>query len=633
MSVQSDTYEERVSYLRAGHTLRSWLLTTDHKRIAILYLISITFFFFVGGLAAGAMRLELTTPAGDLLSHDGYNRAFTMHGVIMVWFFLIPSIPNTFGNFLIPLMIGARDLAFPRLNLVSWYIFVLGGLFTLYALVDGGVDTGWTLYTPLSTMFANGRVVMVAVAVFIVGFSSILTGLNFIVTVHRLRAPGMTWGRLPLFVWSHYATSVILVLATPVLSVSLALIAAERLFGIGVFDPALGGDPLLYQHLFWFFGHPEVYIIFLPGLGMVSEITATFCRRSVFGYPVMVLALLTTGFLAFGLWVHHMFATGLPRLGDSFYTAASMTIALPAGVQIFCWIATMWDGRPRFGTPMLYVVGFIVTFVLGGLSGVMLASVPLDTQVHDTYFVVAHFHYVLIGGAVFPLLGAIHYWFPKITGRLPSELAGRWAFALIFSGFNLAFFPMHLVGLWGMPRRVYTYSAEMGWGGMNLLSTAGAYVLAAGVAVYLLNLIVAARRGPAAGPNPWGGGGLEWATSSPPPVYNFGMTPVVEGREPLWLGEELPVLDGLDERTREVLLTSVSQAKPTSREGSPDPSIWPFVTTLATSVLFVGSIFDEWWVVWGSLPVTACVIAWFWPKPSHSRQVTRRDSGIPGAIA
>jgi cytochrome c oxidase subunit 1 len=366
---------------------------------------------------------------------------------------------------------------------------------------------------------------------------------------------------------------------------------------------------------------------------MVSEITATFCRRSVFGYPVMVLALVATGFLAFGLWVHHMFATGLPHLGDSFYTAASMTIALPAGVQIFCWIATLWDGRPRFATPMLFVVGFVIVFVLGGLTGVMLAAVPLDLQIHDTYFVVAHFHYVLIGGAVFPLLGGIHYWFPKVTGRMPGEGLGKLSFWLIFVGFNVAFFPMHILGLMGMPRRVYTYPAEMGWGALNLLSSVGAAALALGVATYLVNLIRSARVGPIAGPNPWGASGLEWATASPPPAYNFAMTPVVESRHPLWTSPDgLGVMTGLRTDLREILLTTTSEAKPDMRASSPEPTIWPFLTALAVTVLFIGSIFDEWFVVWASLPVTACLIGWFWPKPSHAQRAGRPGEPLPGAL-
>jgi len=496
-------------------------------------------------------------------------------------------------------------------------------------------EAGWTAYVPLSgpEYSAGKRTDIWAQMITFTEVAGLAAAVSMATTILKLRAPGMSLARIPLFVWSMLVTAFMVVLAMPAVMLASSFLISDRLIGTHFYNEPEGGSNLLYQHLFWFFGHPEVYIIFLPGLGMVSEITATFCRRSVFGYPVMVLSLLTTGFLAFGLWVHHMFATGLPHLGDSFYTAASMTIALPAGVQIFCWIATLWDGRPRFATPLLFVVGFVITFVLGGLTGVMLASVPLDLQVHDTYFVVAHFHYVLIGGAVFPLLGAIHYWFPKATGRMPSETAGAWAFWLIFVGFQTTFFPMHVLGLWGMPRRVYTYAADMNWGGLNLLSTAGAFALAAGLAVYLLNLAVSARRGRSAGDNPWGASGLEWATSSPPPPYNFGFTPVVMGREPLWLPGGLPVMVGLNAQHREVLLTTVSEARPDVREGSPGPSLWPFLTSIAVSVLFIGSIFDEWFLVWASIPVTGCFIGWFWPRPSHSKLVNAPSDKVPGALA
>ncbi|HLH48170.1 MAG TPA: cbb3-type cytochrome c oxidase subunit I, partial [Roseiarcus sp.] len=375
-----------------------------------------------------------------------------------------------------------------------------------------------------------------------------------------------------------------------------------------------GGDVLLWQHLFWFFGHPEVYIIFIPAIGMVSTIVATFCRRPVFGYLPLVLALIGTGILAFGLWVHHMFVTGLPRLGESFFTASSMAIAVPSGVQIFCWIATLWDSRPVLKTPMLFVIAFIVTFVIGGLTGVMVASVPLDTQVHDTYFVVAHFHYVLIGGAVFPLLGAIYYWFPKITGRMMSERRGRWVAGLVFIGFNLAFFPMHILGLEGMPRRVYTYQADMGWGGLNLFSSLSALVLVAGFALFFFDAIWSARKGAPAGADPWLAPTLEWATASPPPNYNFARIPVVSSAYPLWDGDELCVAGGLRVDRRELVVCSVADARPEAREASPRNSIWPLLTALATSAMLIMSVFTPWAVVWGAIPIAIALIGWFWPK-------------------
>ena len=616
--------------------LWGWLTTVDAKEIGKRYVVTGLVFFILGGLLAAAMRAQLARPDSHLIDPDHYDQLFSMHGSTMMFLFAVP-IMEGMGLYLVPLMVGARTMAFPRLNALSYWMYLAGGIFPYSCLLlNMAPEAGWTGYVPLSgpEYSAGKRSDVWAQMITFTEVAAMAAAASMATTILKMRAPGMTLARMPLFVWSMLVTAFMIMLAMPAVMLASSFLISDRLVGSHFYNYAEGGDNLLFQHLFWFFGHPEVYIIFLPGLGMVSEITQTFSRRAVFGYPVMVLALLATGFLAFGLWVHHMFATGLPHMGDSFYTAASMTIALPAGVQIFCWIATLWDGRPRFATPLLFVVGFIVTFVLGGLSGVMLASVPLDTQVHDTYFVVAHFHYVLIGGAVFPLLGAIHYWFPKALGRMPGETAGRWAFWLIFAGFNLAFFPMHIAGLMGMPRRVYTYPAEMGWGTLNLISTLGAYLLATGVAVYVLNLVISARRGASAGPNPWDAAGLEWATSSPPPAYNFGLTPVVDGRNPLWLpGGPLPVMEGLSLEKREVLLTGISDAEPDIREGSPDPSIWPLLAALAISFMFIASIFDEWWLIWGSIPIALCFIGWFWPKPSHSRAVGAPDDKIPGALA
>jgi cytochrome c oxidase subunit 1 len=520
-----ETRHERESYLRAGHTLRSWLLTTDHKRIALLYLVSVTFFFFIGGLAAAIIRVDLLTPEADLLTNEGYNRAFTLHGVIMVWFFLIPSIPNVFGNFLIPLMIGARDLAFPRLNLLSWYIYWLGGLFTLWVLVSGGVDTGWTFYTPLSSMFAQGNVVMAATAVFIVGFSSILTGLNFIVTIHTMRAPGMHWGRLPLFVWSHYATSVILVLATPVLTVTLALIAAERLFGLGIFDPALGGDPLLYQHLFWFYSHPAVYIMVLPGLAVVSELVAAAARKPVFGYWFVAYSSIAIAAIGFLVWAHHMFVSGMSMYAGAVFSFLSLVVAVPSGIKVYNWTATLWKGHISLDPPFLFAMGFIGLFVVGGLTGLILAMLAVDVHVHDTYFVVAHFHYIMVGGTVSAYFGALHFWWPKMTGRLYPVFWGRVTAVMIFVGFNLTFFPQFILGFLGMPRRYHVYDQQFQV--LHVLSSTGATILGFAYLFPLIYLLYALRHGTPASANPWDVTGLEWTVPSPPPKHNFERIPLV----------------------------------------------------------------------------------------------------------
>jgi cytochrome c oxidase subunit 1 len=445
--------------------------------------------------------------------------------------------------------------------------------------------------------------------------AALAVAVEIVVTVFKQRAVGMTLDRIPIYVWAMLVTSFLVLFAMPSIMVASTTLILDRLVNTHFYDPASGGNVLLWQHLFWFFGHPEVYIIFIPGTGMVSAIVGTFARRPVIGYPVIVLSLIAIGFLSFGLWVHHMYVTGVPQLGTSLFTASSMLIAVPSGLQIFCWLATLWDGRPVYRTPLLFVLGFIAIFVLGGLTGVMVASVPIDTQVHDTYFVVAHFHYVLIGGAVFPLIGGVYYWFPKITGRMLGEAAGRWNFWLAFIGFNVAFFPMHILGLMGMPRRVYTYTPEMGWDHLNLLSTVGALIFAASFVVLIANVIESLRHGALAGDNPWDASTLEWATSSPPPPYNFSRIPVVNHRDPLWAdGTNLPVAAGLSVQRREVLLTSIADAEPHTREASPEPSLWPLLTAIATTVFFIGSIFTPWAVVWGTPPIAITLIGWFWPS-------------------
>jgi cytochrome c oxidase subunit 1 len=597
--------------------LWGWLSTTDHKEIGRRYIVTALIFLVLGGILALVMRTQLATPESGLISPDRYDQIFTMHGTTMMFLFAVP-VMEAMAVYLVPLMIGTRNIAFPRLNAFSYWVYLSGGLLLWVAfLLNIGPDAGWFAYVPLSgPEYSPGkRTDIWAQMVTFTEIAALAVSVEVVATILKQRAPGMTLARMPVFVWVSLVVSLMVIFSMPSVTLASSFLISDRLVGTHFYNPFENGDPLLWQHLFWFFGHPEVYIIFLPGAGFVSEIVATFSRRPVFGYPAIVLAVVAIGFLAFGLWVHHMFATGLPRLGYAFYTSASMAVAIPSGIQIFCWIATMWDGRPRFEVPMLWVVGFIVTFVLGGLTGVMLASVPLDLQLHDTYFVVAHFHYVLIGGAVFPLLGALAYWFPKFTGRMMSDSLGKWSFWTTFSGFHLAFAPMHFVGMMGMPRRVYTYPMGMGWDELNLLSTLGAFVTAAGVLLFAVNAAVSLRRGRVAGANPWDAPGLEWATSSPPPVYNFAHIPVVTSSSPLWDNRNhLPVMTGLRVDDRELLLTTVMEAKPDLREPSPLPSVWPLIAALATGATFISSIFTPWAVVVGAVPVAVALTAWFWPK-------------------
>jgi cytochrome c oxidase subunit 1 len=514
-------------YLNDGYGIASWLLTRDHKRIALLYLAAITFFFFIGGAFAVLMRLDLATPAGDMVTDDAYNQLFTMHGIIMVFFFLIPAVPAVLGNFLVPLMIGAKDLAFPRLNLASWYIFILGGLFTLYALVTGGVDTGWTMYAPFSTQFSTSRVIPAALGIFIAGFSSILTALNFIVTIHRMRAPGLSWFRLPLFIWSIYATSLITVLGTPVIAITVLLVAAERVLHFGVFDPAIGGDPVLFQHLFWFYSHPAVYIMVLPAMGIISELVAAFCRKPVFGYTFVAFASLGIAVLGFLVWGHHMFVAGQSVYAALIFSMLSFLVAIPSAIKVFNWTATMYRGSVSWQTPMLYAIGFIGLFTIGGLTGLFLAAIGLDVHLTDTYFIIAHFHYIMVGGTIMGYLGGLHYWWPKISGRLYPEWLAKLAAGIIFIGFNLTFFPQFILGYLGMPRRYHAYPPEFQL--LNVLSSAGASILGVGYLLPMAYLAWSLRYGKVSGSNPFGATGLEWTTPSPPPADNFVETPVVTG--------------------------------------------------------------------------------------------------------
>ncbi len=512
-------------YLNVSYGVKSWLLTTDHKRIGLLYLASITFFFFLGGAFATIIRMELATPAGDLVSIENYNKFFTMHGVIMIFFFLIPSVPAVLGNFCLPLMLGAKDVAFPRLNLLSWYVYNAGAAITLYAVITGGVDTGWTFYAPLSTTYSNTQVMATGVGIFITGFSSILTGLNFIVTIHTMRAPGLNWLRLPLFVWGHYATALIQVLGTPVIAITVLLLAFERLMGVGIFDPALGGDPVLFQHLFWFYSHPAVYIMILPSMGVVSELVATFTRKNIFGYKFIAFSSLAIAILGFLVWGHHLYVAGQSIYAGMVFSFLTVLVAVPSAVKVFNWTATLHKSSVSLQTPMLYAFGFIGLFTIGGLTGLFLAALGMDVHLTDTYFVVAHFHYIMVGGAIMGYLGGLHYWWPKITGRMYPEGWSKLGVLIIFVGFNLTFFPQFLLGYMGMPRRYYAYPDEFQV--LNVMSSAGASILAVGYLLPMVYFIWSMRYGPIASSNPWPSTGLEWRTTSPPPPENFEETPVV----------------------------------------------------------------------------------------------------------
>ena len=521
----SQTSSGDVSYLSASYGIKSWLLTLDHKRVGILYLIMTTVFFMVGGLFASLIRLELLTPQGDVFEADTYNKLFTMHGVAMIFFFLIPSVPAVLGNFLLPIQIGARDVAFPKLNLLSWYCFMVGGTLATFAIVMGGVDTGWTFYTPYSSTYSSSYVALALTGVFINGFSSILTGVNFLTTIHKMRAPGMTWFRLPLFIWAQYATSVIMILGTPVVAITLLLVALENLFRIGIFDPALGGDPILFQHMFWFYSHPAVYIMIVPGFGVISEVIACFARKRIFGYTFVAFSSLAIALLGFLVWGHHMFTTGQSMYAGMVFSFISFLVGVPTAVKIFNWTATLYRGSISLETPMYYALGFIGLFMLGGLTGLFLSTIAVDIHLHDTYFVVAHFHFVMVGGMVMAYLAGIHFWWPKMTGRMYHEGWSKASALLIFFGFNLTFFPQFVLGYLGMPRRYHVYPEEFQI--LNVMSTAGASILAVGYLILFAYLFLSLFVGRKAGPNPWRAVGLEWEIPSPPGPHNFDVTPIV----------------------------------------------------------------------------------------------------------
>src|SRR6201996_3620289 len=597
--------------------LFGWLSYTTHQAIGMRYIVTAFLFLLVGGAEALLMRFQLARPNNTFLSPDRYNEIFTTHGTTMMFLFAVPVMEGM-AIYLVPLMLGTRNVAFPRLNAFGYWMYLAGCIFLYWGVfTNAAPDAGWFAYPPLAgPQFDPGkRVDFWAQMITFTEVSAMCVAAELIATIFKMRAPGMTLNCIPLFCWSMLVQSFMVIFAMPAIMIASSFLLSDRTLGTHYINPAEGGDPLLYQHVFWFFGHPEVYIIFIPALGFVSQIVSAHSRREIFGYPAMVLAQVANAFIAFGLWVHHMFATGLPQIGEAYFTASSMMIAIASGVQIFCWIATLWTGRLRMTAALHFAFGFMAIFVLGGLSGIVLASVPLDLQVHDTYFVVAHFHYVLIGGALFPLFGAFHHWFPKMTGRLIDEAIGKLTFWLLFIGFNLTFFPMHILGLKGMTRRIYTYPTEMGWGPANHLATIGAGIIALGGIVFIANVLLSRKRGQIAGDDPWDADTLEWPAASPPANYNFEYLPVATSRSPLWDSpEERTIVTGFRNDRREVLVTTLMDAEPHHRYVLPKPSVWPLLTAIAVTVGFAGSVFNGWYIFWGAGMTGIALIGWFWPR-------------------
>ncbi|MGE5083828.1 MAG: cytochrome c oxidase subunit I [Acidobacteriota bacterium] len=607
-----------------------WLSNTHHTAVGKRFMVTAFIFLLLGGVLAALIRLQLIKPENPLLGPDLYNQIFTMHGSTMIFLFAVPMMFQGFGVYVVPLMCGARNIAFPRLNLFSYYLYV-GGALVLWGglLTNTGPDVGWFAYVPLSgPQYSPGhRADIWSQMITFTEVSALGVAVCLATTILRYRAPGMTLNRMPILLWEKLTLSCMVIFAMPAVMVASGLLLLDRLVGTHFYNPAEGGDVLLYQHLFWFFGHPEVYIIFLPGAAIISTVVSCFSRRRIFGFTPIVVSVVATGFIGFGVWVHHMFATGLPQLSESFFTAASLMIVIPTGVQFFCWLATIWHGRVQMRLPMLWAFGFFFVFLIGGLSGVMLASVPVDTQVHDTYFIVAHFHYVLIGGALFPMFAGLYFWFPKMTGRMPDETLGKWHFWLFFIGFNLTFFTMHFLGLHGMTRRVYTYLPDMHWQGLNRLASIGVVFMTAGLLVFMANILRSRRLGARAGDNPWGDSGLEWGTSSPPPSYNFLHPPTVNGRDALWdAAPDQAVVVGLRDDIREVLVTHSLDGNPQHKDEDPGPSIWPFLASLAVSATFVGSIFTPWAVPYGAPLVIITLIGWLWPRGHSPAPLPQRTS-------